>query len=257
MRRKYKPRLRFKKKKEFALRAFVVIAAVFAAASLPYVWREARTFAGRSLEFSRKNISSIKADFGQPVLESEVKKDLAFLVGRPFDAEASSKVENYFSSQKPFISGLSVKHNSFTGALSVSGKAEKPCALISGEEKSYILSSGRVVRNSDFGEDFIQVYCQSSCSFDPSFAFFAGELYGFSRKAGLEILKLVYEGRGKSPRVVLKDGSEIFWGNYSFTAEKIERLKNVLKDSYSKTESPVRADLRFFESGKIIVSRLE
>ncbi|GAB4028352.1 MAG: hypothetical protein Fur0012_00500 [Elusimicrobiota bacterium] len=256
MRRKYKPRLRFKKKKEFALRALLVIVALLAVASIPYAWRGTRSFALRSLEFSKKNISSIRADFGQPVLESEVKKDLAFLVGRPFDAEASSKLENYFSSQKPFISGLSVKHNSFTGTLYVSGKAEKPCALISGDEKSYILSSGRVVKNSDFGEDFIQVFCQSSCTFDPSFATFAGELYAVSQKAGLEILKLVYEGKGKSPRVVLKDGSEVFWGDYSFTVEKIERLKNVLRDSYSKTESPVRADLRFFESGKIIVSKL-
>jgi len=256
MRRRYKTKLRFKQKKQIAIRFLIAVICGITIFFLPQLWKKASHFAKNKLEFS-KNISSISADFNQPDMDREIEREFSYLVGKAFNDESSAKIKTYFAQDKPFISDLSVKYNRFIGTLSISGKLEKPCAILEGEEKSYILSSGKIVRNSDFGDDFILVSCKDSCSFNSSFASFSKDLYSLSHKMGIEIDRILYDGKMKPLRIMLKDGSEILWGNYMFTREKIEKLIKVLKDSSSKIEGPVKADLRFFESGKIIVSKVK
>lgn len=255
MRKKYKTKLRFKQKKQIAIRSLLVLACAIAIFFLPQLWKKTSNFVRNNMELSNKTISSINADFNQPDVDREVEKEFSYLVGKVFDDEVLDKVKTYFKEKKPFISDLLVKYNRFTATLSISGKVEKPCAILEGVEKSYILSSGKVITNSDFGNDFMLVSCKGSCSFDSSFASFARDLHFISQKSGIEVDRLFYDGNMKSPKIMLKDGSEILWGNYMFTREKIEKLMKVLEDSSSKIEGPVKVDLSFFESGKILVSK--
>jgi len=65
----------------------------------------------------------------------------------------------------------------------------------------------------------------------------------------------VYLGK-KSMALALSDGSRVDWGGTDFTSEKIARLSSVLGKAPSFFAGPYRVDLRYFEDGRILLSKL-
>lgn len=57
---------------------------------------------------------------------------------------------------------------------------------------------------------------------------------------------------------VLDDGTEILWGDGRWTADKLQRLREVLADARSQSASTGRlgADLRYFEDGRVLLRPL-
>ena len=54
-------------------------------------------------------------------------------------------------------------------------------------------------------------------------------------------------------QALLSDGTTVLWGNLDWTAEKLSRLKEVLRDARGRFEGPLTADLRYFEDGKVLL----
>ncbi|MEW5950820.1 MAG: hypothetical protein GX447_08785 [Elusimicrobia bacterium] len=254
-RRKYKPKLRFKKKKEMAVKAILILIFAGISAAAPSFYGSVKKSFSKTVNFSKENISSVKADLGNNFLDAEIKKTFSGLAGMKYSSSLEKNIREYFLKEKPFIGGLEIKHNPLTGTLSIKGKEEKPCAKIKESEYSFILRSGRVAENPYEKGDFLEVSCKKDCRFDASFAAFVEDIKKISENEGFYVKTLFYEGANSSPRVEFSDGSVADWGGYEFTQEKLKKLKTVFEDLKNKSEGPYKADLRFFENGKIIISQ--
>ncbi len=54
-------------------------------------------------------------------------------------------------------------------------------------------------------------------------------------------------------RLTLADGTIVLWGNFDWTREKRERLKQAMADARSRRSGAFLADLRFFGDGRILL----
>ncbi len=254
MRRKYKPKLRFKRKKEIAVRVLFLLFIAGIAAASPSLYGTVRKSLSAAMNFSRERISSVNADFRETSLNAEVKKYLSSFIGQKFDEKSEKSVYAYLSARYPFVTGLKIERSSVTGSLSVSGVLERPVAKIKDSADLYMLESGKLARNQAQQGEFLSVACRSDCSFGADFASFIMKLKETADKKGFDLEGVSYEGKNSSPVVFLQDSNEINWGDYRFTEEKFDRIRSVFEDLKGKSEGPFRIDLRFFDSGKIVVS---
>ena len=53
--------------------------------------------------------------------------------------------------------------------------------------------------------------------------------------------------------LALEDGGKIVWGDLRWTAEKLERLKQVMVDARTRGRAEWTPDLRFFADGRIVL----
>ena len=88
----------------------------------------------------------------------------------------------------------------------------------------------------------------------PAIAAFLGELSADSFSARLVSMELRSPEQGWE--LTLADGGKIAWGELRWTAEKIERLKQVLGDARSRGKTEWTPDLRYFGEGRILLRPL-
>jgi hypothetical protein len=67
---------------------------------------------------------------------------------------------------------------------------------------------------------------------------------------------LSYRSADEGWQARLEDGTVVLWGDLSWTAQKLTRLKEALADARRREPGAFAADLRFFEDGKVLLRPL-
>lgn len=256
MPKRYKTKLRFKRKKEIYKKTvfFLVLLAILSFS--PYLYSYVRGFLSNiRSNHSSKIINSIKIDFEENFITIQLTEFLKNKIGSNFNEKVKSEIESYINSKWPYISGLVVEYKNFSGTLYITGKVEKVLALCyCGDEKKYVLESGNIIKNIDFGENFLKIRlnpCRRNVSNE--IVLLIRDFEKMKSKVPFRFKEIFFNEKDEI-EVLTEDGNIILWGSTNFTEEKILKLGEILKDAADKISFPVKVDLRYFEKGKAFLS---
>lgn len=258
MPKRYKPRLKFKRKKEIAIRTLIVLISLSAIVSAPYLYiRYKYLFKSMYVSIKKTNISFIKVEIEDSEIRNDVTNMLKNRIGSLYTQDVRDTLLNDINKKFPYLSQLNISFSSITGTLSIRAKREGVIAVVkSGEEFKYALESGRIINSVSIStSDYITINCEDDCRYiDEESVSFIKELKKNISEFKYNISALKYNFKDKAIKLILDNDIMVIWGNFDFTYEKILKLNEVIKDAISKLHTPLKVDLRFFQEGKILVS---
>ena len=77
-----------------------------------------------------------------------------------------------------------------------------------------------------------------------------------SAESGLtRLARMEFVSAADGWNVLFDDGTRALWGDLRWTAEKPQRLRQALEDARSQASGRLTADLRYFEDGRILLTR--
>lgn len=173
-------------------------------------------------------------------------------------ARLSVKLEKEF----PFFARVDVSRRLFTGGVEIEVSLRTPVAELNrgGKNKEYLDAGGEAFSAPSglYEGRYVSVTAEV-----PENALKAESLSGLSEviaeiqnstaalPSGLAAITMSSSAEGW--KLVLNDGSEVAWGAFEFTREKMARLLQVFEDAKTRMPGPVRVDLSFFRDGRILL----
>jgi len=256
--RKHRVAVRLKVKrrsrKNFALMAGLMLclgAGVYVSGSL---WHRVSSVNFNSI-FARK-ISSVEISGVSEPLKSGILELVDVNRGRIWAKKDSERTADLIRQKYVWLEDVRVRQGIMGGRLKITALMKKAVAMTGNGQ--YLSDKGDIFSAPPefYGNDYISLDAADCRSGDyPQMAGFIRDMTRLKKNLPSGVSGIMCSGKTESAVVRLEDGSEITWGDYSFTDEKIRRLGQVIADAASKSGGPVRADLRYFSDGKILLSR--
>ncbi|MFH1619874.1 MAG: cell division protein FtsQ/DivIB [bacterium] len=206
-------------------------------------------------------LRSVDADSVDARIRPEILKMLRPGLGKAWSSGDSSRLVSGLYAGYPFLERVEVSRNWLNGQLRITALKRRPAgrAMVNGEDVGFIGEDGKIFKapSGFYPEDLAVVRIAGKSSGDlRDVAKLAMEIgaAGNSLPAALESINC--SAQDGSCVLLLAGGSEIKWGEYAFAGEKISRLNQVFEDARHRMPGPVRADLRYFRDGRILISRM-
>lgn len=195
-------------------------------------------------------------------LQKELFAVIKFKPGQAWTAADSGNLASEMTSRFPFLAGVGIRRNWINGRLEVSASLKQAVGRVQvpGTQTAFLGQDGKLFDAPAelYSGDLIAVELPQGAKSDlPELAKFMKELQAKKSFFPSGLSKITYSPLNRECALKFEDGSEARWGDYGFTEEKIARLRQVLADSGSRLEGPVRADLRYFSDGKILLNRID
>jgi len=170
-------------------------------------------------------------------------------IGSRFNKTLKNRLVETLQKNFPYISKAEIKYNPVLSKLYINVETHKTLAYLIGQNK-FVLENGKIVDKSE-NTDYLMVECKE-CVIN---------------ETNLKILKKFYEANKKllpSCNILIEkdtfnlicDRIIINWGDEKYFEKKMEKVKYVIDDAKTRIEGGFKIDLRFFSSGRIIVSKL-
>jgi hypothetical protein len=170
-------------------------------------------------------------------------------IGSRFNKTLKDRLVETLQKNFPYISKAEIKYNPVLSKLCINVETHKTLAYLIGQNK-FVLENGKIVDKSE-NTDYLMVECKEC----------------IINETNLKILKKFYEANKKplhSCNISIEkdtfnlicDRIIINWGDEKYFKEKMEKVKYVIDDAKTRIEGGFKIDLRFFSSGRIIVSKL-
>lgn len=262
---KYRPKTRFtrlKVKKEiYRKTALITLSVILISVFSSFIISAYNNIKARKISTIPRKIKSINFELDKyNELRVKVKENLiGKYKGTEYSKETRFDIEKYFSEKYPYIELRRIWFNYILGDLKIIARVNKPVAYFyENSKKYYLLSNGKKVdRVYDDSELSVIIQCEERC-LRKNFSDKEVNFIEFLKKNSNNILgnnfSVVFDRY--DIYIVVKDKIKIRWGKIEYLNDKIDKLKEVISDIETKLNYPVMLDMRFFKSGKILVSQI-
>jgi len=263
-RRKYKVAVRHKvqarRTKNFAVLLLAGALAAVAAVQLPSVYRKISSF--HAPKWTVWRLKEARISGGDDVLRSRILSVFSLAPGRELSGRNVRRMENELPKMFPNIRRAVVSRSLFGGVLDVKLEKRIPVARAAGFASPQLVDeTGEIYEaRPGEGEELLPVSFPegfSGVSVGPEIARLLGAVSAYGADFPSRPSAVRYDNHSDAVTVELSDGSVLDWGTREYTAEKIARLSQVFPKARSKISGPYTVNMRYFENGRIIISRLQ
>ena len=261
--KKYRVTVRLKVRNRFFKTVGIVLSVLAASALVGYAGLVAVRLAsslplGRFFSFTLKSVSATSPSED---ISAEISNRMSRYQGKTFSSGDAQIFVAALKRSYPALSRVEVDRSFVNGRVSVRAESERVIAKVkfNGGDNYYLSENGRLLDEYYCAApaDIFETDLYAAPGADlKSLAGFLTELIVMVPEFSSRPVKLEYRGDTQSCRLTLENSAEILWGEFEFTRAKISRLNEVLADAARKIKGPLKVDFRYFNDGKVFVSKL-
>ena len=236
----------------------------------------------KAFVLSAMKVKDILIHCTDSVLKEEIQRKISVQTGTAFNCVKTQSLEKEILHFFPQVKKVKVNTNCVTGKIVIDVSLRQPIAkvFIGGKEKLMDID-GYLYLQSDSTVD-THVNKSLSLPLTPTLSRKGrGELIPIyikdnftDKKMPYEVVELVkqieiyinrfthkpvsfyYVHANKHLSIILDDGSIVDWGDFEYTKEKIERIRQGFEEISSKLKGPYNINLKFFRDGRMLFSPL-
>jgi len=263
-RKKYKVAVRHKvqsrRTKNFAVLLLSGALAAVAMVQLPSIYRKISSV--HAPKWTVWRLKETRISGGDDVLRSRIQSTFSLAPGKEISGRYARRIENELPKMFPNIRRASVARSLFGGVLDVKLEKRIPVARAVGFASPQLVDETGEIYEARPGEgdellpvSFPEGFSGTSVGAEIARLLGAVSSYGTDFPSRPSAVR--YDNHSDAVTVELSDGSVLDWGTREYTAEKIARLAQVFPKARSKISGPYTVNMRYFEKGRIIISRLQ
>lgn len=263
-RRKYKVAVRHKvqarRTKHFAVLLLSGALTVLAVVQLPSLYKRMSSL--RAPQWAVWRLRETRISGGDEVLRSRIQSAFSLSAGRELSGRHIRRMQNELPKLFSNIRKADVSRSLFGGVLTVKLEKRVPVARATGFASPQLVDETGEIYEARPGEGtellpvaFPEGFYGESVGTEIARLLGAVSAYGADFPSRPSVVR--YDNRSDTVTVELADGSVLEWGTREYTAEKIARLAQLFPKAQSKISGPYAVNMRYFERGRIIISRLQ